>query len=34
VHILERRVMRGSQPVSIFPNLLGDMAFYRFERLK
>jgi len=32
VHILERRVMNGDHPVSLAPNLLGMLAFYRFER--
>lgn len=32
VHILERRVMNGDHQVSLAPNLLGMLAFYRFER--
>jgi len=34
VHILERRVMRDGTPVTFLPNLLGDLAFYRFEQMK
>ena len=30
--ILERRVMNGIRQVKIFPNLLGMLAFYRFEQ--
>lgn len=30
--ILERIVMNGDQQVSILPNLMGMLAFYRFER--
>lgn len=29
--ILERRVMNGNHPVALAPNLMGMMAFYRFE---
>lgn len=32
VHILERRVMTGSQQTTFAPNLLGMLAFYRFTR--
>jgi len=31
-HILERIVMNGDQQVKILPNLMGVLAFYRFER--
>ncbi len=32
-HILERRVMNNHNgPVNVFPNLMGALAFYRFER--
>lgn len=34
VHILERRVMNGDHQVTLAPNLLGMLAFYRFERQK
>lgn len=34
VHILERRVMNGDHQVTLSPNLLGMLAFYRFERQK
>jgi methionine biosynthesis protein MetW len=34
VRILERRVMNGDHQVTLFPNLLGMLAFYRFERQK
>ncbi len=30
IHIIERRVMNGSQHITIAPNLLGMLAFYRF----
>lgn len=30
--ILERRVMNGDHPVNFLPNLMGMLAFYRFER--
>ncbi len=30
--ILERRVMNNNAPVHILPNLMGVLAFYRFER--
>lgn len=30
--ILERRVMNNNQPVNFLPNLMGTLAFYRFER--
>ncbi|MDP3281765.1 MAG: methionine biosynthesis protein MetW [Nitrosomonas sp.] len=30
--ILERRVMNGGHPVNFLPNLMGMLAFYRFER--
>lgn len=30
--ILERRVMKQDRPVTVMPNLLGKLAFYRFER--
>lgn len=33
-HILERRVMSGDRQITFAPNLLGMLAFYRFERLK
>ena len=33
-HILERRVMNGNHPVIFMPNLLGMLAFYRFEQQK
>ena len=33
-HILERIVMNGNQQVKVLPNLLGILAFYRFERQK
>jgi len=33
-HILERRVMSGDRQITFAPNLLGTLAFYRFERLK
>ena len=33
-HILERRVMSGDRQITFAPNLLGMVAFYRFERLK
>ena len=29
--ILERRVMKKDRPVTVMPNLLGKLAFYRFE---
>jgi methionine biosynthesis protein MetW len=32
--ILERRVMNGNHPVIFMPNLLGMLAFYRFEQQK
>jgi methionine biosynthesis protein MetW len=32
--ILERRIMNGDHQVSFAPNLLGMLAFYRFERQK
>ena len=32
--ILERRIMNGDHKVSFAPNLLGMLAFYRFERQK
>ena len=32
--ILERRIMNGDHQVSFVPNLLGMLAFYRFERQK
>jgi len=32
--ILERRVMNGGRLVSLLPNLLGMLAFYRFEQQK
>ena len=32
--IIERRVMSNYRPVHIFPNLMGMLAFYRFERAK
>lgn len=32
VHILERRVMNGDHQVTLSPNFLGMLAFYRFER--
>lgn len=31
-HILERRVMSNDHPVQFLPNLMGMLAFYRFER--
>ncbi len=31
-HILERIVMNGDRQVKILPNLMGVLAFYRFER--
>ncbi len=31
-HILERRVMVNDRQVTILPNLMGMLAFYRFER--
>ncbi len=31
-HILERRVMSNDHPVKFLPNLMGMLAFYRFER--
>ncbi len=34
VHILERRVMNGDHQVTLSPNFLGMLAFYRFERQK
>ena len=34
VRILERRVMNGDHQVTLSPNLLGMLAFYRFERQK
>lgn len=34
VHILERRVMTGSQQTTFAPNLLGMLAFYRFTLRK
>lgn len=34
VHILERRVMNGDRQITLAPNLLGMLAFYRFEWLK
>jgi len=30
--ILERRVMSGDRQIELFPNLMGKLAFYRFER--
>ena len=33
-HIIECRVMSNYRPVHIFPNLMGMLAFYRFERAK
>jgi methionine biosynthesis protein MetW len=33
-HILERRVMNGDHQVTFLPNLLGMLAFYRFEQQK
>jgi len=30
--ILERRVMKKDQQITFFPNLMGKLAFYRFER--
>lgn len=30
IHIIERRVMNGSQHITIAPNLFGMLAFYRF----
>jgi hypothetical protein len=30
--ILERRVMNNNHPVKFLPNLMGLLAFYRFER--
>jgi methionine biosynthesis protein MetW len=32
--ILERRVMSGNRQVAVMPNLLGMLAFYRFEQQK
>jgi methionine biosynthesis protein MetW len=32
--ILERRVMSGNQQITFMPNLLGMLAFYRFEQQK
>ena len=32
VHILERRVMRDGNMVAFLPNLLGNLAIYRFEQ--
>lgn len=34
VHILERRVMTGSQQTNFAPNLFGMLAFYRFTQRK
>ncbi|TFH12862.1 MAG: methionine biosynthesis protein MetW [Nitrosomonadales bacterium] len=34
VHILERRIMNGDHQISFAPNLLGKLAFYRFEQQK
>jgi len=34
VTICERVVLRGGAPVSALPNLLGELAVYRFERRK
>lgn len=34
VHILERRVMTGSQQTTFAPNLFGMLAFYRFTQRK
>lgn len=31
-HILERRVMNNNRPVHFLPNVMGTLAFYRFER--
>lgn len=33
-NILERRIMNGDHQISFAPNLLGMLAFYRFERQK
>lgn len=33
-HILERRVMSGNHQIRFMPNLLGMLAFYRFEQQK
>ena len=33
-HIIQCRVMSNYRPVHIFPNLMGMLAFYRFERAK
>ena len=32
VHILERRVMNGNRRITLAPNFLGMLAFYRFSR--
>lgn len=32
--ILERRVMSGNRQITVMPNLLGMLAFYRFEQQK
>lgn len=32
LHILDRRVMTGDNEISLFPNLLGSTAVYRFKR--
>jgi len=34
VRILERRIMNGDHQISFAPNLLGKLAFYRFEQQK
>ncbi len=31
-HILERRVMNANRQITLWPNLMGMLAFYRFER--
>ncbi|MBU6459579.1 MAG: methionine biosynthesis protein MetW [Proteobacteria bacterium] len=32
IRIVEKRILRGGNPVKIFPNLLGNLALYRIER--